>query len=247
MRSLAGRAWLAVVAVVAAGCTAGGPSEEVLVSGAASLTEVLTASAQAFEARHPDVDVVLNLAGSATLREQVLAGAPVDVLAVASDEVMADVIDAGLLAAPPVTLARNELRIVVPAGNPGGVTSLADFADDDLLLGLCAAQVPCGDYARRALDRAGVTPAPDTNEPDVRALLTKVAAGELDAGIVYATDVAVGGADVEAVPVPGDVTPNYPVGVLADAPNPEGARAFVDFVTGEAGRAIVVQQGFVAP
>ena len=109
--------------------------------------------------------------------------------------------------------ATNILEIAVPPGNPGGVEGLDDFANPDLLIGLCAEEVPCGQFGREALANAGVTPSIDTNEPDVRSLLTKIEAGELDAGIVYQTDVQSAGDTVEGVEIPSDVNvvATYPI------------------------------------
>ena len=246
--SLRWRAGAAVVALLGFACGDGGDGE-VLVSAAASLTDALADVATAFEAAHPGVDVVLNLAGSSALRAQILEGAPVDVFASASMADMDRVVAAGRTAAPPRVFARNRLRIAVPAGNPAGVLGLADFADADLLLGLCAPEVPCGAFARRALEKAGVRPDLDTEEPDVRALLTRIELGELDAGITWATDVASVGGAVEGIDLPDEVNPeaDYPIAVLADSPNGPAARAFVDFVLSDDARAILTRHGFGRP
>lgn len=222
---------------------------ELLVSAAASLTDAFRELASAFEAAHPGVEVTLNLASSSSLRAQILEGAPADVFASASAWHVERLVEGGEVAGEPRVFARNRLRIAVPPGNPGGVGGLADFAREELLLGLCAASAPCGDFARRALAEAGVTPAIDTEEPDVRALLTKVELGELDAGIVYVTDVLAAGDAVEGVEIPEgrDVAGDYPIAVLAGAPNPEAARAFVDFVLSPEGRAALARHGFEAP
>lgn len=238
-----------------AGCGDGGdapatdpPSAELLVSAAASLTDAFTEIAGAFEIAHAGVEVRLNLAGSSTLRAQILEGAPVDVFASANREIMEQVADAGGVADDPRVFALNDMVIAVPAGNPAGVRGLADFARDELLLGLCAEAVPCGGFAREVLQRAGVAPALDTAEPDVRALLTKVELGELDAAIVYRTDVTASGAvDRVAIPADANVVAQYPIAVLAGAPRPEVARAFVAFVLSAEGRAILVRHGFRTP
>jgi molybdate transport system substrate-binding protein len=240
-------ALLAAISLAASACAADAEAE-VLVSAASSLTEAFAEVEAAFEAANPGTDVVLNLAGSATLREQVLAGAPVDVLATASPETMVEVVAAGAVDGEPVVFARNRLVVTVPTANPGGVTGIADLAEDDLLVGLCAVGVPCGDLAREALRQADVEASIDTNEPDVRALLTKLEAGELDVGITYSTDVAASDA-VDGIPLPDDVdvTAEYPIVVVSEAPNPAGARAFVDFVTSGAGQAVLARYGFAPP
>ncbi len=226
-------------------------AEEVLVSAAASLSDVFTELAHEFEAANPTVDVVLNLAGSATLREQVLAGAPVDVFAAASTDAIEPVVAAGL-AEVPSPFATNRLVVAVPPGNPAGVGALADLTNDDLLVGLCADGVPCGDLARRVLDLAGVAAAVDTEVSDVRALVTLLALGELDVGLVYATDVTAVQGAVDAVPADdlpegADTTTTYALAALHDAPNPDGARAFVDFVLSDAGRDVLDRHGFGGP
>jgi molybdate transport system substrate-binding protein len=240
-------ALLAALSLVASACAADADAE-VLVSAASSLTDAFGEMEVAFEAANPGVDVVLNLAGSPTLREQVLAGAPADVLAVADPAVMAAVVAADEVDGAPVEFARNRLVVAVPAGNPAGVTGIDDLAGEALLVGLCAEGVPCGDLARQALRQAGIEAAVDTEEPNVRALVAKLAEGELDVGITYETDV-VATDDVDGLPLPDevDVVASYPIAALAGAPNPDGAAAFVDFVLGDEGRAILGRYGFGSP
>lgn len=222
---------------------------EVLVSVAASLTDAFAEVEAEFEAANPGVDVVLNLGPSSGLRVQILEGAPADVFASANTSNMDQVAEAGEVAGEARIFVRNWQQIAVPAGNPAGVTGLEDFSRDELLIGLCAEDVPCGDFAGEALANAGVTPAIDTSETDVRALLTKVEAGELDAGIVYVTDVISTDGAVEGVDIPEDqnVVANYPIAVLANAPNPDPAAAFVEFVLSEEGQAILATFGFDPP
>ena len=229
--------------------TEAGLEGELLVSAAASLTDAFAEVEAAFEAANPGVDVVLNLGSSSSLREQILEGAPADVFASANTSNMDQVAEAGEVEGEAEIFVLNELQIAVPAGNPAGVTGLDDFANEDLLIGLCAEEVPCGSFGREALEKAGVTPAIDTNEPDVRALLTKVEAGELDAGIVYVTDVLSTAGAVEGIDIPDEfnVVAAYPIAALVNAPNPDAAAAFVDFVLSDEGQAILVEFGFSSP
>lgn len=223
--------------------------EELLVSAAASLTDAFGAMEPVFEDAHPGVDVILNLAGSSALREQILEGAPADIFASADIPNMDVVVDAGATVGVPEIFARNVLQIAVPAGNPAGVDGLADFANPSLLIGLCAEGVPCGDFAREALRRAGITPATDTNEPDVRALITKIEAGELDAGITYVTDVSSTEGAVEGIDIPDDVNvvADYPIAVLSGAEDRDTARAFIEFVLSDRGQSALAEFGFVGP
>jgi molybdate transport system substrate-binding protein len=248
--SLKELAKLACAVALLAACSGGDEvGGQVLVSAAASLTDAFGEIEVVFEEANPDVDVVLNLGPSSGLREQILEGAPADVFASANTSNMDQVAGAGEVDGEPRVFVTNLLQIAVPAGNPGGVAGLEDFARDDLLIGLCAEDAPCGQFAREALGNAGVTPAIDTNEPDVRALLTKVEAGELDAGITYVTDVISTGGGVEGVDIPDvdNVVAEYPIAVLTNASNKAGATAFVDFVLSEEGQAILREYGFASP
>lgn len=232
-------------------CAGDGGDQRLTVFAAASLTDAFEVIAAEFEAEHDGVDVVLSFGASSSLREQILAGAPADVFAAAAPGPMDELVAAGLVE-DPATFARNRLVLAVPAGNPGGVRSIDDLADADLLLGLCAVEVPCGALAERVLDEAGVVAEPDTEEADVRALLTKVVEGELDAGLVYVTDAAAAGGAVEVVDVPSDLRTGYPIAVVrveggGDAERVERARDFVDLVRGAQGRAVLDDAGFESP
>lgn len=220
----------------------------ITVFAAASLTDAFDEAIAAFEEANPHVTVELNLAASSALREQILAGAPADVFASANPSNMDQVAEAGEVEGQSQVLTHNSLQIVVPADNPGGVEDLEDFADESLLIGVCAAEVPCGEFGRQALTDAGVTPAPDTEEPDVRSLLTKVASGDLDAGIVYVSDVESAGDEVQGIDIPAEVNvvAEYPIAALARAGEPEIAAAFVDFLLSDDGQDILTSYGFSA-
>jgi len=228
----------------------------VTVFAAASLTDVFDALAAEFEKDHPGVTVVLNYGGSAGLATQLVQGAPADVFAAASPATMQTVADAGLLgAAKPHVFASNTLEIAVPAGNPAGVTSLKDFARAELRIALCAVEVPCGAVSAKAFAVAGIIPAADTLEQDVRAVLTKVALGEVDAGLVYRTDVqaaSVRAATTSAAPAilginfaeASSAVTTYPIVALAAAPNAPAAAAFTAFVLSARGATILAKAGF---
>ncbi|MGY2127959.1 molybdate ABC transporter substrate-binding protein [Blastococcus sp. SYSU DS0617] len=244
-----GAALCAATALLAGCGTPGDEGDSTLtVSAAASLTDVFTELGAVLEDRRPGLEVLFNFAGSSTLAAQLLQGAPADVFASADERQMAVVTGAGL-AADPEVFAANALTIVVPEGNPAGVTGLADFARDDLTLAVCAAQVPCGAAAARLLDVAGVDAVPDTYEEDVRAALTKVALGEVDAALVYVTDARSRAEAVDVVEVPeaASVVNVYPVSVLDDAPHPEAGQAFVDLLLSADGRRILTDAGFRQP
>lgn len=238
--------WLVgLLAVIACGESGDSTENELLVSAAASLTDAFGEIEAAFEDVNPNVDVVLNFGPSSGLREQILEGAPADVFASANTSNMDQIVAAGE-ADDPQIFVQNLLMIAVPSENPGRVSGLDDFGREELLIGLCAEDAPCGDFAREALSNAGVRPAIDTNEPDVRALLTKIEVGELDAGITYVTDIVSAGDGVEGIDIPQDVNQvaEYSIAVLSEAPNPEAAADFVEFVLSDEGQTILADYGF---
>lgn len=240
----------------APGPAASGPGEPVgeeltgdlTIFAAASLGTAFDELATQFEARHPSLEVLpISYDGSRTLATQLIEGAPADVFASADENNMQEVVDAGL-ADEPELFASNTLVIAVPAGNPGGVESIEDLAEDGLTVVLCAPEVPCGSASQKLLEANGVTISPASLEQNVTAVLTKVAAGEADAGLVYATDV-LGRDDVEEVETAGaeDVVNRYPITALSESSNPDAAAAFVAFVLSDEGRAVLDELGFGAP
>ena len=171
VRTLRNRPRPSALAVLMVLMACGAPSagrSEIVVSAASSLSDAFTEIAEAFEASNPDVAITLNVGGSSSLREQILEGAAVDVFASADSRNVEDV--SGELVGPARVFARNVLQIGVPSGNPANVAGLEDFERSDLLLGVCANSVPCGDLAERVLAAAGVEALVDTYEPNVRAL-----------------------------------------------------------------------------
>jgi molybdate transport system substrate-binding protein len=158
---------------------------------------------------------------------------------------MARVTDAGL-AGDPRIFGHNVLMVAVPLDNPGKVTGLQDFAREDLDLAVCAPEVPCGAAAQKLFEALDVAAVPDTYEDDVRAVLTKVRLGEVDAGLVYYSDVVAAGDTVRAIAFPeARIAENqYPIAALTDAPNPAAARAFVDLVLSAEGQQVLADAGF---
>lgn len=189
----------------------------------------------------------LSFGGSAQLALQLREGAPACVFASADPANMQKVVAAGLVAGVPAVFARNRLAIVVRAGNPKAVRGLADLARKDLVVLLGAADVPIGAYARQALGKAGVAVAAVGEETSVRAIVSKVQAGEADAGIVYRTDCRTDGVEGVAVAAAHDVVAEYQVAVLKGASDPAQAAAFVELLRSEAGRRILRQHGFELP
>ena len=227
----------------------GGLTGTLTVFAAASLTDVFTDLGNRLEQQNPGLDVQFNFAGSSQLATQITQGAPADVFASANETQMEVVTDAGLQAADPTVFTENVLEIAVPRGNPAHVTGLADFGNADLTLAVCAPDVPCGAAAQRVFQLAGIDAKPDTQEEDVKAALNKVQLGEVDAALVYATDVRAAGDGVEGIPFPEaeQAINKYPICALEAAPDPDAAQAFVDLVMSGEGQQALADAGFRAP
>jgi len=246
---------LAVLALAGCGAPDGGGSGDGEVTGtvtvfaAASLTDVFTELGQQLEDQHPGLDVQFTFAGSSALATQLTQGAPADVFASADTDQMDVVTNNGIVSRAPALFATNTLEIAVPPGNPGGITGLADLADPARTIALCAAEVPCGAAAAQVFDAAGLTAAPDTLEQDVKAALTKVQLGEVDAALVYRTDVQAAGDTVQGIEFPeaAKAVNGYPICTLSDAPDPAGALAFVQLVVSAEGQRALTDAGFQLP
>ncbi len=226
-------------------------SGDLTIFAAASLTDVFTELGEQFEADHPDVEVTdfLNFGPSSGLATQITEGAPADVFASANTTQMDVVADAGNTEAEPEVFVENVLQIAVPVGNPAGITGIDDFANPDLTLAICAAEVPCGAAAATVFEAAGITPSVDSLEEDVRAALTKVELGEVDAALVYVTDVVAAGDTVEGIDFPEieEAVNSYPIATLAEAPNPDAATAWVEFILSDDAAAVFEEAGFRIP
>jgi len=219
------------------------------VFAAASLTASFRAVATAFEASHPGTKVAFNFTGSPTLVQQIREGAPADIFASADEANMQKLIEAGAVTGTPQIFAENLLQIAVAKGNPDHIAGLADLARPGLTVVLCGETVPCGRYALEAFKKAGVTPPAGSREPDVKAVVTKVALGEADAGIVYVTDVRAAADKIEGVGLAAshNVSVRYPIATLREAAHGDAARAFIAFVLSDPGKKILGDYGFRAP
>jgi molybdate transport system substrate-binding protein len=259
-RIAAGLAVVAVASVTAAcgssgaatststsGGSSGAPklSGTVTVLAAASLTEAFTTLAKQFETAHPGVTVKISYGASSALALQITQGAPADVFASASAKNMKQVTDAKL-ADSSANFVKNVMEIAVPPSNPANITALADLAKSGVKVALCEAQVPCGATAEKVFTNAKLTVKPVTLEADVKSTLAKVESNEVDAGVVYVTDVRAAGSKVKGIVIPTDVNASteYPIAALTKARNPGVAKAFVEYVLSSAGRAVLSADGF---
>ncbi|MEU3018173.1 molybdate ABC transporter substrate-binding protein [Nocardiopsis sp. NPDC007018] len=239
------------------GPSGGTLSGELTVFAAASLTDAFTEIAEDFEARHPGVEVTFNFAGSSELAQQINSGAPADVFAAANTATMDQVVEGEGLDTDwadehghdGLVFVTNTLRIAVPPDNPAGIVDLADLAGDGVQAAFCAEEVPCGAATDAVLDAAGLEITPVTYEEDVRAVLTKVELGEVDAGLVYATDVLSAEGRVEGLEFPeaDQAVNDYPLGVLSASRDTALAAAWVEAVTSDDGAAVLRDAGFATP
>lgn len=227
---------------------AGGEERTLTVLAAASLTETFNDLARSFEAGHPGVDVRLAFDSSATLAQQVVQGAPADVLATADRRTMATAVDAGQIAGDPVVFATNQMVLVTPADNPADITAFDDLDDPSVIYVACVESAPCGAVAADLLARNHVSADPRSLEIDVKAVLTRVELDEADAGLVYASDAVAAGDRVRTVGIPGSAEhPNpYVIGVTTGSTQGRLARRFVDLVRSPEGRRTLREAGFGA-
>lgn len=215
---------------------------DITVFAAASLTSAYEELGALYEEQHDGATVELNFAASTELAVQIAEGAAVDVFA-SADQVNMDKV-ANEVDGEPSIFATNRLTILTEPGNPKGIEHVAGLAEPELIIVSCGPEVPIGAYSQEVFETAGVDVEIDSEEADVKAVVSKVVLGEADAGLVYVTDAVAAGDAVASVEIPDDlnVVAEYPIAAL-DA---DGA-AFRDLVLSEEGQAILAEYGFAAP
>jgi molybdate transport system substrate-binding protein len=252
---------VAVLIFAVAGCASaggqsasgGGQHREITVFAASSLTAAFTQIGKDFEAANPDVTVTFNFGPSDGLAGQIESEGVADVFASASATWMDDLASATGVS-DRTDFAKNKLVIITPPDDPAGVGSIQDLAAPGVQLVLAAEGVPVGDYARQVLENAGIAKAANgnvvSNEQDDASVVAKIASGEADAGIVYASDVTEAVAPtVRAVAIPDDVNviATYPIAVVDGSTSTELARALVRYVSGVESQATLRSFGFLPP
>ncbi|MEV6329903.1 molybdate ABC transporter substrate-binding protein [Streptomyces sp. NPDC051909] len=233
-------------AETASGSGSAAPEAHLTVLAAASLTDVFKTAGAAYEQAHPGTKLTFSFAGSQELVAQVSQGSPADVLVTADTKSMDKVrADTGT----PAIIARNRLVIATGEGNPHQVDELKDLADTGLKIVLAAPEVPAGKYSKQILDKQNLTVKPVSQEPNVRAVLSKIELGEADAGLVYRTDAESAADKVDAVDIPDgqNAVAQYPAATLKDSENTEAAAAFVAWLSSPEGQKILQDAGFQKP
>jgi molybdate transport system substrate-binding protein len=227
---------------------------ELVVFAAASLRDPFSALGVELERAYPGARVAFSFAGSQELRTQLEHGAPADVFASADLRHMEELVRAGRASAP-VVFARNEPVLIVSKEASGRVRSLADLPRAARIV-IGAAEVPIGRYTQQILDRASASLGEGfrarveakvvSRELNVKQVLTKVRLGEAEAGLVYRTD-ALTAPELTVVTVPTDVAviAEHPIAIVAAAPHPALARAFVELVLSALGQRTLQQAGFL--
>ena len=236
-----------VALLLLAACGSGGSEERTLdVLAAASLTGAFERLEAEFEETHPAVDVRISLGSSATLAQQVVEGAPADVLATADEQTMQVAVDGGAVRGPR-RFATNEMVLVTTAENPAGIRSVRDLEDTGYVA--CVETAPCGAVAAALLERNAITNPPRSYQPDVKAVEQLVLADEVDAGLVYASDAAGEPDRLRSIPVPGSAEHRNPylVAVTEQSEDPELAAEWVELLTGAQGREVLRGEGFGPP
>jgi molybdate transport system substrate-binding protein len=249
-----------LAAVAVAGCSSSSSSSTpstsssapatgtITVFAASSLTEAFTKIGQQFEAAHKGDTVKFSFGPSSGLEAQITSGAPADVFASASTKTMQDVVSAGD-ASNPQNFAKNIMEVAVPPNNPANVTSVNDLAKKSVKVALCQPQVPCGEVAAEVFKNAGITVKPVTQQPDVKSVLTQVETNNVDAGMVYVTDVMAAGSKVKGVTIPAsdNASTLYPIATISNSTHKSIAQAFVDYVLSPAGQQVLAAAGFEKP
>ena len=221
---------------------------EVTVFAAASLQDAFQELATSFEAAHAGVHITFDFQGSQDLVTALDGGSPADVLATANNSTMTDAANKGLVGEQ-TEFATNVLTLIVPAGNPAGVTGINDGSLDKADLVICAPEVPCGEATQTLAAELGVTLNPVSEEQKVTDVRGKVESGEAQAGIVYTTDAAKAGDKVEAIALPANsVINHYPIALTKSAANSQAAQAFIDYILSPEGQKVLQDTyGFGAP
>jgi molybdate transport system substrate-binding protein len=252
-----------LAAVAVAGCSSSGSGSSpstassspsaastgtITVFAAASLMGTFTQLGTQFEAAHPGDTVKFSFGPSSGLSTQITSGAPADVFASAAPANMDTVVSAGD-AANPQDFAKNTMEVATPPNNPGKVDSVTDLAKKSVKVALCQPQVPCGVVAAEVFKNASIKVKPVTLQPDVKSVLTQVETGNVDAGMVYVTDVMAAGAKVKGVSIPAsdNASTLYPIATISNSKHKSIAQAFVAYVLSPAGQQVLTAAGFQKP
>src|SRR6266536_4381919 len=231
------------------------------VFAAASLTASFKEIATQYQTAHPSIKITYNFNGSQLLAQQILSGAKADVFASADLTNMKKVSDPGLVGTRSI-FAKNRIAVIIPVSNPGHINSLKDLANKGIKIDVAAPSVPVGKYGLQVLDNMGKSSVYGrayesavkanfvSQEESVTAVVNKVQLDEVDAGIVYLTDVTAAVASkVKLIDIPDqfNVIAQYPIAVVKNSAHPTEAQAFVQYVLSSDGQAVLTKYHFISP
>ena len=245
-----------------------GAKTELNVFAAASMTETLNQIAENYKSVEPDVTLTFNFASSGDLLTQIKEGADCDIFISAApkqmnalDGTLADDSDKNpdgldeLLEGTRFDMLENKVVLAVPDGNPKGIESFDQLAEllraGDVFLAMGNSDVPVGQYTQKifahyGLDEQTMADAGElTYGSNVKEVTTQVSEGAVDCGIIYATDANAAGltaVDEATADMCGQVI--YPAAILKNSPNPDAARAFLDYLTGDSAGKVFKSVGF---
>ena len=247
------------LALVTAACSssssstsAGTSNTQLTVFAASSLTKAFTQIGQDYHTANPDVTVTFSFGSSTDLASQIQSEGTADVFASASGTAM-DTVAGNPGVTDQTNFATNHLVIITPPDDPASIGSIQDLTKPDVKLVLAAEGVPVGDYAREALDNAGISKEAlanvVSNEEDDASVVAKITSGDADAAIVYTSDIAAAGDSVRSVEIPNavNVVATYPIAAVTGSAYPDQATSFVDYVAGAEGQAVLKRYGFGPP
>jgi molybdate transport system substrate-binding protein len=233
---------------------------DLTIYAASSLKAAMARIKPAYETAHPGATLTISTDSSSALETQIEQGAPADVFLSADMANPQKLVEADLAAGAAVPFAGNKLTIIVPKANKAGITSPADLASSGVKVIAAGDAVPITKYATQLvanLAKEAGYPADfaaayaanvASREDNVGAVVAKIELGEGDAGIVYLTD-AKASTKVTTVDVPdnANVPAEYAGVVVKTSRNAAAADAFLAWLTGSGGRAILGNLGFLPP
>jgi molybdate transport system substrate-binding protein len=227
--------------VISTACSGQVPSTSLTVFAASSLQSPFQRQGAPWNVN----TLTFNFAGTQTLSAQLMQGAEADVFAAADTEHMKQLEQKSLIEGQSYVFAHNVLAIAVAPGNPKGIHELRDLARPGLVVILADPSVPAGKYAKQALDKAGVKVQAASLETQVTGVLSKVALGEADAGIVYYSDIVTSRkVDYVRIPDAENVIADYTIAIPKSAKNHDGAIAFVKMWLSGGGDTVLLATGF---
>ncbi|MDD5338368.1 MAG: molybdate ABC transporter substrate-binding protein [Dehalococcoidales bacterium] len=242
---------LMVMVTTLSGCSASTPVD-ITVSAAGSLTDVITEINTLYMEKNSNVTITANFASSGTLQQQIEQGAPVDVFFSAAAKQMDNLQNGDLILVDTrQNVVTNSIVLVVPLDSTLNITSFEDLTTDKVQKVAYGdpSFVPAGNYAKQVFDFLGITTQVEAKKiigSDVRQVLTYVETGEVDAGLVFATDALISAGVKVVASAPAEINAKiiYPVAIIKASTNVEAAQAYIDFLFTDEAKAIFEKYGF---